>query len=91
MSNWHAPTDDEINGVGDHIWLIDIQPDIVPYQACNDGNALIRVNRPGWSWIIADKRKKDRKDKSPYFHTGSAETREAAIGDAMAKLGELRR
>lgn len=88
--NWHELTQDEIDGLGDHEFLIDIQPDTVPHQGARDGNALIRIQRPGWSWIIVDKRGRGRKDKSPRVHAGPADTREAALADAIAKLMELR-
>lgn len=88
--NWHEPTQDEINGMGDFAWHVDIQPDSIPHQATQDGDALIRIQRPGWSWLIVNKQKRDKKDKSPIFYMGVTDTREAAIGEAFAKLAELR-
>jgi hypothetical protein len=91
VTTWHAPSQAEISGEGDYAFVIDIQPDVIPYQAGVDGDALIRVNRPGWSWVIVDKRKRERKEKArPYFYMGTTESREAAIGEAMAQLGALR-
>lgn len=88
--NWHQPTKEEINGEGDHRWLVDIQPDDIPYQVTRDGDALVRIQRPGWSWLIRDTEKRGKKGHAPYYWTGVADTREAAIGEAFAKLAELR-
>jgi hypothetical protein len=88
--NWHEPTDDENNGVGDWSFMIDIQPDIVPHQAGVDGDALIRIARPGWSWVVKDLRPRDKKDKSSRLDIGHVDTREAAIGEVLAKLATLR-
>ena len=88
--NWHEPTQDEVDGCGDHRWLVDIQPDDIPHQATRDGDALIRIQRRGWSWLVKDTQKRDKKDTSPSYHMGWNDTREAAIGDAFAKLAELR-
>lgn len=90
--NWHQPTEEEINGDGDHRFLIDVIPDVVPHQAARDGDALVRIARPGWSWSILDrvKRKDKRANVDDWFIIGMEDTREAAIGAMFSKLSEIR-
>lgn len=83
--NWHAPTEEEIAGLGDHVYLVDISPDTIPHQAMTDGDALFRVMKPGWSWIVKDLRR-----PNPWLDSGECDTKEAAIGDAQAALARLR-
>lgn len=88
--NWHEPTQEEIDGSGDNAFLVDITPDAIPHQVAQDGDALLRISRTGWSWILKDLRPRGRKEKRPYLHMGWNDTREAAIGEVLAKLAELR-
>jgi hypothetical protein len=91
--NWHEPTQEETDGTGDCRFLVDIQPDIIPHQAATDGDALFRVSRPGWTWMIRvfeyDKKKNKHMRAAP-FETGDSETKPAAIADAQAALARLR-
>jgi hypothetical protein len=82
--NWHAPTEQDLNGEGEHVFLVDIQPDIVPHQSMTDGDALLRINKSGWSWCVLDTR------VDLIVMLGHCDTKEAAIGEAQAALGELR-
>lgn len=86
--NWHATTEAEANGEGDYRYIIDVSPDIIPHQSGTDGDALIRIGRPGWSWIILDRQ--PGKKKSPIAAMGHEEHRAAAIAMAVGALGELR-
>lgn len=82
--NWHGSTQAEINGEGDHTYLIDIQPDIVPHQSMTDGDALLRIHKPGWSWTVLDTR------VELIVMLGHCDTKEAAVGEVQAALAELR-
>jgi len=90
--NWHEPTQDEIVGNGDHQFLVDILPGIIPHQTAQDGDALLRVGRHGWTWEIRIFVEKGRKKERTFsgFRLGEAETKDAAIGDALAELARLR-
>ena len=82
--NWHATSEDETKGKGDYTFIVDIQPDIVPYMAATDGDALLRIQKPGWSWGVLDLR------VELMVVIGHCDTKEAAIGEAQAALAELR-
>ena len=82
--NWHATSEAESSGKGDYTFIVDIQPDIVPYMSMTDGDALIRLNKPGWSWGVLDTR------VDLIVTIGHCDTKEAAIGEAQASLAELR-
>jgi hypothetical protein len=84
--NWHEPTEEEKDGTGDYNYLVDVMPDIVNHQAANDGDALLRIGKAGWTWIIRSKR-----DHLSVVDNGEANTKEAALADAQAALGRLRK
>lgn len=90
--NWHEPTPEEVDGTGDQAFLVDIAPDEVPHQAATDGDALFRIAKPGWAWMIRRERlgRKGNREGWRMMDSGVADTKEAAIGDAMAALGRLR-
>lgn len=90
--NWHEPTADEIKGEGGYQFLIDISPDWVPHQAATDGDALFRVQKPGWAWRIQRQvlDKKGKRQGWQIYDLDIADTKEAAIGSAQAALGRLR-
>lgn len=85
--NWHQPTKDEIDGHGDYRYIIDIMPDTGPHQATTDGDALVRVSQPGWSWQVLD-----LGQTPPRFvgDVGFATNRSIAVAEAMEFLGSLR-
>lgn len=84
--NWHEPTEDEWEGKGDYKYIIDIIPDSTPHQAGVDEDTLIRIGKPGWSWGIIDV----SPPHTSFIDMGYADTREAAIADAQARLARLR-
>lgn len=91
--NWHEPTKDEVDGNGDWKFIVDIQPGDIPHQCGSDGDALFRIGRPGWNWMIRTfeyDKKKGRYMRAAPFETGESETRPAAIADAQAALARLR-
>ena len=83
--NWHEPRPEDKNLSG-YAFIVEVFPDMIPYQVASDGDAFICLSRPGWAWVIRDRRNK----KKLVMEDGKHETREAALADALAKLGEMR-
>jgi hypothetical protein len=82
--NWHEPRPQDKEA--EYNFVVEVFPDIVPYQVASDGDAYFELSRPGWGWVVRDVRNK----KKPVLEVGTEETREAALVVALAKLGEMR-
>lgn len=88
---WRQATQADRDGTGDHRYLVDIMPGDIAHQATNDGDALIRIGKRGWYWMIIDTQAPPRKKGEPYWlMMEEADAREDAIGAALEALAKLR-
>lgn len=86
--NWRAPKPEDEQAQPEYV--IDIIPDVIPHQVGEDGDAIVRISRPGWRWWVKQRRQQKKEISYQWMRDGYEEHRAAAIAAALEALAGLR-
>jgi hypothetical protein len=83
--DWHKMTSAEEDGVG-YTFVLDVSEDTIPDVAADHRGTLIRIAKPGWSWLAREFVDKKGRREWTWWDIGQAVARETAIEDGLRAI-----